>query len=1036
MPSNKIWLRAETKPAEARSALTPTTCKALIDAGYEVTVERSTQRIFDDEEFAKVGAPLVEEGSWVKDAPKDAYVLGLKELPEDDFPLEHVHISFAHCYKQQGGWEKVLSRWPRGGGVLLDLEFLQDESGRRVAAFGWSAGYAGSALAVKNWAWQLTHPEGEPLHGEEPYANQDLLIKSVKESLEAGKKQSGRSPKVLVIGALGRCGNGAVQLAKDVGIPESDIIQWDMAETKKGGPFKEIIEDADIFVNCIYLSSPIPPFVTPESLATPNRRLSVICDVSADTTNPHNPIPVYNITTTFDKPTVPVTLPAGTQGPPLSVISIDHLPSLLPRESSEQFSQALLPSLLQLKDRENARVWKQAEDLFQEKVATLPESFRAQLTISIPLELPRSETAMQEKSTTVAAYAAGASLAAVALFYVFGPNYTIDGDESSDSGRKKSIVGLSNPANDCFINSVLQALAGLGELRVYLIRELHRRELDGLEIYSLLPPLDEIPRDGKPDKIRELQQGTITRALKEMLDRLNERPIYKKTISARPFIQSLEYAYRTRISRSQQDAQEFLQIVAERLCDEYHAGVKARLRAKGIGEPNQVADSDNELPAKSPTDIEVRIDDGSPNGLPAIIDTKLKEIENEHSFPFEGKLESQIECQFCHYKYKPNQTSFVNLTLQVPQKSSTTLSACFDGLLKTEYIDDFKCDRCRLQHALDIKKHDLTRARSGEEGRTLEVEIERIQTAISTDPEGSLEGVSLPPSELAPKRKIARHMRIVAFPKIIAIHLSRSIFDQSSSSKNAAKVSFPERLPLGGILSQKWYRLLAIVSHKGSHNSGHYESFRRNHLYAPFSTPDAFSSYAQSRATSENPSEAPSPRLGARQSSGREPSALSISTPSEPPSHSSQSSPAPSRSTSSKESKASSQSNAPLSPTTRPTTSSSRLSFQSNRSRSTTSKPNLSPVSDPLSPANDGGRWSKTFSRTSLTSDQGTQPTTHTAETSVASSFRHRRRRKQNDRWWRISDEKVKECKTSDVLGMQKEVYLLFYELERPNTSA
>ena len=81
----------------------------------------------------QIGAPLVEEGSWVKDAPKDAYVLGLKELPEDDFPLEHVHISFAHCYKQQGGWEQVLSRWPRGGGTLLDLEFLTDDVGRTVA---------------------------------------------------------------------------------------------------------------------------------------------------------------------------------------------------------------------------------------------------------------------------------------------------------------------------------------------------------------------------------------------------------------------------------------------------------------------------------------------------------------------------------------------------------------------------------------------------------------------------------------------------------------------------------------------------------------------------------------------------------------------------------------------------------------------------------------------------------------------------------------------------------------------------------------
>lgn len=55
---------------------------------------------------------------------------------------------------------------------------------------------------MKNWAWQLTHPNGEALPGEVPYANQDLLIESVKETLEAGKKQAGRSPKVLVIGAV------------------------------------------------------------------------------------------------------------------------------------------------------------------------------------------------------------------------------------------------------------------------------------------------------------------------------------------------------------------------------------------------------------------------------------------------------------------------------------------------------------------------------------------------------------------------------------------------------------------------------------------------------------------------------------------------------------------------------------------------------------------------------------------------------------------------------------------------------------------
>ena len=61
-----------------------------------------------------------------------------------------------------------------------------------------------------------------------------------------------------------------------------DILKWDMDETTKGGPFPEILE-ADIFVNCIYLSAKIPPFVNVESLSSPSRSLSVVCDVSADT---------------------------------------------------------------------------------------------------------------------------------------------------------------------------------------------------------------------------------------------------------------------------------------------------------------------------------------------------------------------------------------------------------------------------------------------------------------------------------------------------------------------------------------------------------------------------------------------------------------------------------------------------------------------------------------------------------------------------------------------------------------------------------
>jgi saccharopine dehydrogenase (NAD+, L-lysine-forming) len=71
---------------------------------------------------------------------------------------------------------------------------------------------------------------------------------------------------------------------------------------------------------------------------------------------------------------VSVELP-NSNGADLSVISIDHLPSLLPRESSEAFSNDLLPYLLQLDNwrSPDAPVWGGAAKLFDEKVATLPE---------------------------------------------------------------------------------------------------------------------------------------------------------------------------------------------------------------------------------------------------------------------------------------------------------------------------------------------------------------------------------------------------------------------------------------------------------------------------------------------------------------------------------------------------------------------------------------------------------------------------------------------------------------------------------------
>lgn len=181
------------------------------------------------------------EGSW-PEAPSDHIIVGLKELPEETFPLKHTHVQFAHCYKGQGGWDTVLARFPRGGGTLLDLEFLTDETGRRVAAFGYHAGFAGAALAAKSWAEQLTKP-GHKMQSVKPYANEGLLVDDIKKEIAAGENKVGRKPRCFVMGALGRCGRGAVELLQKVGIPDDQIVKWDMQETsKKQGPYPEIIE--------------------------------------------------------------------------------------------------------------------------------------------------------------------------------------------------------------------------------------------------------------------------------------------------------------------------------------------------------------------------------------------------------------------------------------------------------------------------------------------------------------------------------------------------------------------------------------------------------------------------------------------------------------------------------------------------------------------------------------------------------------------------------------------------------------------------
>ena len=351
-----VWLRAETKPGEQRTPLTPGGARALLDAKFEVTVEESPERIFPIEDYRALSCEIAESGTWT-DAPRSAFILGLKELPDDTVSLAHRHIYFAHVYKDQAGADATLRRFIAGGGALYDLEYLTHEDGRRVAAFGYWAGFCGAALGVMAWANKKAG-DAQPLEHIESRPSKDLLLADVGAAL--GRTAS--KPVVMVIGAKGRSGSGAVELARSLGL---DTVQWDLEETRAGGPFSAINE-VDVFVNCVLVGSSLPPFVTLESLSRDGRRLSVISDVSCDPYGSYNPLPVYDRTTTFEEPCIEII--AGDH--PLHLIAIDHLPSLLPRESSEDYGEQLLPILATLRDSASG-AWKRAYDVFLEKTRDL-----------------------------------------------------------------------------------------------------------------------------------------------------------------------------------------------------------------------------------------------------------------------------------------------------------------------------------------------------------------------------------------------------------------------------------------------------------------------------------------------------------------------------------------------------------------------------------------------------------------------------------------------------------------------------------------
>lgn len=345
----KIIIRSETKPFEYRTPLTPEGVAWLMkNTGCEIYVESSPHRIFKDFEYHNAGARVVEPGFW-QSSDMDTIVIGLKELADDNSQIRQTHIYFAHAFRNQVGAARVLRRFQEGRGALLDLEYLTDSDGQRIASFGFWAGYIGAALSLMAYLEPTSHPLSywPNLGAIQNQLDSIVCIKGI-------THQEVQALSVAITGALGKAGQGARQFFKEQGITPNCFDRGDLETTID----KTRLLSSQIIVHCVGGNSN-SNFAITEANLKDAKDLRVISDVTCDYTSRYHMFPFYQQGTDFAQP---IRLHNG-----IKIIAIDHLPSLLPLESSIEFSKRLQDPLRELVSNglSRSKVWTNTHKCFE-----------------------------------------------------------------------------------------------------------------------------------------------------------------------------------------------------------------------------------------------------------------------------------------------------------------------------------------------------------------------------------------------------------------------------------------------------------------------------------------------------------------------------------------------------------------------------------------------------------------------------------------------------------------------------------------------
>lgn len=357
-----IGILRETKnPPDRRVPFSPSQCRNLLDAyeGLGILVQPSDYRCFSNDEYLAEGLTLSE------DLSKCEILMGVKEVKEASFLAGKTYLFFSHTAKKQAYNRDLLQAVVRLGIRLIDYEYLTDEEGIRVVAFGRWAGVVGAYNGLRARGEQSGAYALKPA-----FACKDL--QEVREELKQVDLGSSR----ICVSGGGRVAGGAVEILQAAGVKElspEEYLQasfkdpvftrldpWHYTRRTDGSDFDfghfvehpEAYENqftpyakrTDIFVACHFWDPASPVLLTREDLNRGDIPISLVADISCDI---QGPIASTLRASTIASPFYGYDPRSGQEVAPfdkgsITVMAVDNLPGELPRDASYDFGSALM----------------------------------------------------------------------------------------------------------------------------------------------------------------------------------------------------------------------------------------------------------------------------------------------------------------------------------------------------------------------------------------------------------------------------------------------------------------------------------------------------------------------------------------------------------------------------------------------------------------------------------------------------------------------------------------------------------------------